>query len=431
MTIYTIADAMTGLIEAVVFFILLETFCTRRDLIPSWVYSIGVIILTALINISNMIFLSGILNALGMTLSFFAVSFLYNGKIQLRAIISLLTFTIIGIMEIIVLFSITTIYGITVSEAVDIPSYRLLGIIISKTLIVVLANALRVKFQKRNFRLGTPYWILFVFIFSISIVTVFLIFKLSYDIKSEYMYNLSIICSFGLLFSTFFALYLYERLAKQAETIRNQERYEEHLKMQVKHLDETVAAQNQLRKFKHDFSNHVIGINSYLEEKDFDGAKKYVNSLSEFISSDKNIINTGNTALDAIINAKKTIAESKNIEFIAKLQIPTNISVDPADICTIFGNALDNAIEACEKISDENKNITLILTQQKNNMFCKITNTISSQTIPITKTSKPDKENHGFGIENIKNSLKKYNCVPDISYSDKEFILKFIIFTKE
>lgn len=431
MTIYTIADAMTGLIEAIVFFILLDTFSMRKTTIPSWIYGIGVIFLTALINISNMIFSSGIMNAVGMSLSCFAVSFLYNGKIPFKAVASVLTIAFIGIIEIIVLFSITAIYDITVSEAVDIPSYRLLGIIISKTLTLVLANILRVSFKKRNFHIGTSYWILFVLIFSTSIVTVFLIFKLSYDIESTYMYNLSILCSFGLLFSTFFALYLYERLAKQSETIRNQKRYEEHLKMQVKHLDEMVAAQNQLRKFKHDFSNHVIGINSYLDEKDFDGAKKYVNSLSGFIDSDKNTIITGNTPLDAIINTKKTIAESKNIEFATKIQIPPELPIDPVDISVIFGNALDNAIEACDRVNSAERIISLTLTKQNENIFCKIVNSSPEPKKSAFKTSKADKENHGFGLENIKGTLAKYNSEPNISYSNNEFTLKFIIFTED
>ena len=61
------------------------------------------------------------------------------------------------------------------------------------------------------------------------------------------MYNLSVLCSFGLLFSTFFVLYLYEHLAEQSEIIHNQQKYEQHLKEQVKHLDEILVAQKQLK----------------------------------------------------------------------------------------------------------------------------------------------------------------------------------------
>lgn len=431
MTIYTIADILTCFIEAITMFLLYETFCKKRENFSPRIYGMSVFASTALIYLSNTLFSFGILNAVGMFVAFFAVSFLFKGKLPIKILIPFLVIVLIGIMEILALFIITTIYGITVSETVDIPSYRLLGIIISKTLTLFLANILRVKFKKRNFHIGTSYWILFVLIFSTSIVTVFLIFKLSYDIESTYMYNLSILCSFGLLFSTFFALYLYERLAKQSETIRNQERYEEHLKMQVKHLDEMVAAQNQLRKFKHDFSNHVIGINSYLDEKDFDGAKKYVNSLSGFIDSDKNTIITGNTPLDAIINTKKTIAESKNIEFATKIQIPPELPIDPVDISVIFGNALDNAIEACDRVNSAERTISLTLTKQNENIFCKIVNSSPEPQKSVFKTSKADKENHGFGLENIKGTLAKYNSEPNISYSNNEFTLKFIIFTEE
>ena len=62
------------------------------------------------------------------------------------------------------------------------------------------------------------------------------------------MYNAAILSSLGLLFSTFFALYLYEHLGRQAETIRNQQQYEQNLKMQLKNLDEILITQRQIKK---------------------------------------------------------------------------------------------------------------------------------------------------------------------------------------
>ena len=76
MTIYTFATILTGLIDAVMVFLLLGTFCAKRENIPVWVYWIGIILLTTLINLSNTVFNYGILNAVGMSAAFFIVSFL-------------------------------------------------------------------------------------------------------------------------------------------------------------------------------------------------------------------------------------------------------------------------------------------------------------------------------------------------------------------
>ena len=244
------------------------------------------------------------------------------------------------------------------------------------------------------------------------------------------MYNVSIICSFGLMLSTFFALYLYEHLTRQAEIIQNQKQYEYHLKEQIKHLDEIVVTQNQIKKFKHDFLNYEIGLKSYLESKDCDGAISYLNSLSDNFGNSENIIETGNAALDAILSAKKAIAESKGILFTTQIQIPKKLDVEAIDMCIIFGNAIDNAIEACEKIKDKSKKIDLTLICQDKRVFCKITNTIAERPNNIFKTSKSDTQNHGFGLDNIKTSLAKYNSEPTITQTNDEFIIKFIIFTK-
>ena len=99
-------------------------------------------------------------------------------------------------------------------------------------------------------------------------------------------------------------------------------------------------------------------------------------------------------------------------------------------MCIIFGNAVDNAIEACERIKDGNKKIDLTLICQDKRIFCRIANTTAERQKGIFKTSKPDKQNHGFGLDNIKTTLAKYNSEPMITQIDNEFVLKFIIFTK-
>lgn len=63
------------------------------------------------------------------------------------------------------------------------------------------------------------------------------------------------------------------------------------------------------------------------------------------------VVDTGNPALDAIISAKQAVVAQKGIAFHYQLQIPKQLPIAPEDICVIFGNALDNAIEACEHVT--------------------------------------------------------------------------------
>lgn len=431
MTISTVINVLTGLIEAVMVFLLFDTFCTKRENIPIWIYWIGVAFLTILINLSNTVFNYGILNAVGMSGAFFMVSFLYKGNIPAKIIMSVLSFLLFSIIEIMVMFGIALIFNVTANNVVHISTYRLLGIIVSKTLALLIVSIIRLKYKNKSSILKPTDWILFLIIFSTSIVTVFLIFRLSFNIDSEFMYNLSVLCSLGLLFSTFFALYMYEHLAKQAETIRNQEQYEQQLKIQLKHLDEILVTQKQIKQFKHDFNNYTIGLQAYIDNNDLCGANKYIQSLKGSFKSGGDILETGNTALDAILNTKIAIAKSKGITVDTKIQIPEMLAVDPIDICIIFGNSLDNAIEAIGRINNADKKISITILCKDEALFCRIANSSPKSGNRLLKTSKADKPNHGFGLENMKASLAKYNAVPSIEWTDTEFVLKFVIFIRE
>ena len=103
----------------------------------------------------------------------------------------------------------------------------------------------------------------------------------------------------------------------------------------------------------------------------------------------------------------------------------------PEDVCVIFGNALDNAIEACGKVKTADKHIDVVMIQQEDEVFCKITNTTVAPIQSTLKTTKADKENHGFGLLNIKRALEKYDSEPIIETTDHQFTLLFTLFLNE
>lgn len=431
MTIYEIAELLTGFIESAMMFMLYETFCSRRDEIPKWVYGAGVIVLTLIINISNCIFNTNFFNILCMMIACFAVSFLYKGLFPIRIIISVLSYLLMGIIELFVLYGITLIYGVSVSDVINSDSLKLLGIIVSKFLSFFSISIVHTKFKRNSAKFGMLYWVILIMMYVFITATVFLLFKLSYNIEKNYLFNISIFCSFGLFFVTVLAMYFYEYLAKQTEIIKNQEHYEMYLKTQLKHLDDILIAQKQIKKFKHDFNNYTIGLKAYIKEGDYRQAVAYVNELENKFNRGKGAIETGNTALDAILSTKIAIAESKGIIVDTKIQIPEDLSINPIDICIIFGNALDNSIEACERAKATDKRIKITIVCKDKAILCKIVNT-APKNEPITLgTSKKNKQNHGFGLENIKTALAKYNANPTIERTETEFTLKFVIFINE
>ena len=392
MIIYTIANLLTGFIEALMMFMLCEAFFKRKPGMPLWAYVLGVLAITVIIDTSNIVFSYSILNGAIMICAFFALTFLYVTKPAIGIIIAVLNNAIAVTFEMVTMYTIILVFNITVTEAIDIPEYKLLGIILSKMLALIATNILRLKYKNRTVHNSASYWLMFFLTFVTSAATVLLIFELTYRTEKAKMYNFSVICSYGLLFSAFFVLYLYEHLSKQEETIRVQQQYEQNLKMELRHFDEMAVAQRQLKKFKHDFKNYVIGLPPLEEQKRIVGA------------------------------------DSKNIGFNTRIQIPENLNINSADLCVIFGNALDNAIEACERTKRADAVIDVDIAYNANVLFCKIINTSPLPEENKRKTAKTDKFNHGFGLENIKTALSKYHSEPAITHIGDTFTLSFIVF---
>lgn len=400
MIIYTIANLLTGFIEALMMFMLCEAFFKRKPGMPLWAYVLGVLAITVIIDTSNIVFSYSILNGAIMICAFFALTFLYVTKPAIGIIIAVLNNAIAVTFEMVTMYTIILVFNITVTEAIDIPEYKLLGIILSKMLALIATNILRLKYKNRTVHNSASYWLMFFLTFVTSAATVLLIFELTYRTEKAKMYNFSVICSYGLLFSAFFVLYLYEHLSKQEETIRVQQQYEQNLKMELRHFDEMAVAQRQLKKFKHDFKNYVIGLGAYIDQNNVPGASEYLDSMKEKFAPGNTIIETGNPALDAMLSTKKAVANSKNIDFNTRIQIPENLNINSADLCVIFGNALDNAIEACERTKRADAVIDLDITYNANVLYCRIINTSPLPEENKRKTSKTDKFNHGFGLEN-------------------------------
>ena len=180
MMIYNIAEALTGIVESIMIFIFYETFLIKRTNLPKWVYGIGLVVLAVIINISNLLFNFETINVIIVLLSFFAASFLYKGKISVKIIISFFGLLLISIAEVLILFAVTLIYDVTVSEVISIPAYRLAGIVVSKMTALIFVNSIRLKLKTSSLYTGTSFWILFLIMFVSSTATVFLIFKMSF-----------------------------------------------------------------------------------------------------------------------------------------------------------------------------------------------------------------------------------------------------------
>ncbi len=138
------------------------------------------------------------------------------------------------------------------------------------------------------------------------------------------------------------------RIQSQNEIIKNK------LDMQYSHYLSVQKSHMKVKKLYHDINNHIYCIEN-LKNNNRE-INEYVNSLKNEIKEFKSIYNTGNIILDIIINEKSDICIKKGIKFICDINFSKVNFIKPIDVSSIFANILDNAIEACDKIHDENIN---------------------------------------------------------------------------
>jgi len=198
------------------------------------------------------------------------------------------------------------------------------------------------------------------------------------------------------------------------------------IEIQLRHYDKLNKYSKELREFRHDYKNHIHCINSLLKANQIEMAKKYLSQISFNRSVQDEMYHSGNLIVDSILSDKNDVLNEIGGEIVFKGKISDQFR--PIDISTIFFNALDNAIEAVEKLDKKNDDINIEVTGILiNNMQ----NIIISNTSPYPhnyrKTSKPDKINHGFGLTNINRTVTGLNGEMIISQQYPKFVLEVFL----
>lgn len=196
------------------------------------------------------------------------------------------------------------------------------------------------------------------------------------------------------------------------------------LDSQLLHNEEILKSNNDIRRFRHDYINNVFALSILIDQNKIEEAKEYLAKMNNIPALTGVSFATGNHLADAIISSKAGIAQEKGIRIECEGTIPSQ-GISNNDICTILANALDNAI--CATPENSNSPITIISFEQSNGVIIKISNPVD-KFVEIKnnriKTSKKDKSNHGFGIENIKAVAKEYNGFVNLTCDNDLFIIE-------
>lgn len=197
---------------------------------------------------------------------------------------------------------------------------------------------------------------------------------------------------------------------------------EKQVEQQVEHYKKINKLTDDLREFRHDYKNHMICLQSLLNNKQYDEALSYVKSITNQEILDSNKFFSGNQIADAILTDKNELAQKNNCKIIFDGSVSDEISV--SNLCTILSNTLDNSIEACSKIdSDETQIIDVKCVASELIQIIRISNP-NLDNNAVTETSKADRKNHGFGLSNIRRTVERMDGQMIISSQYPTFVLE-------
>lgn len=196
------------------------------------------------------------------------------------------------------------------------------------------------------------------------------------------------------------------------------------LNMQKHYYEYLENREIDTKKFRHDLKNHMKILSNYAREEDYEGFNEYLEKINIKISNFGKLITIHNKVADAIISQYWEEAVERGINMSVKGMMPENCDIEPYDICTIFSNLLSNAIEASREA--KKKNICISCRYDDKNIIIRVKNTFNNVGQFYDgeyKTNKKDKNNHGFGIKNIRDCIKKYNGYLNIQIENEEFVV--------
>jgi len=211
---------------------------------------------------------------------------------------------------------------------------------------------------------------------------------------------------FGIvLLVVFAACVLVIRVFLPRQIVKELERYQNTLI--GRQFEEIRNTYREMRGWRHDYKNHMQVLKIYVENRQWEECMEYIAQMNQDLSEVDHVIKTGNVMADAIVNSKVSLAKAKNIQLDVTVKIPGELPVSDVEFCVLFGNLMDNAIEACEKIADEEERfIRIFIGLFKKQFYISITNA-TNQKKRVQKYYSLKGEGHGFGLYRIDKIIKE------------------------
>lgn len=250
-----------------------------------------------------------------------------------------------------------------------------------------------------------------VLVFISSVVNCCFITILSMEIDSikSRLMCISIIASIVLTY--YFMLYMIERISFLVKKQQEDEVYIEEMRYKEIYYAEAEKRNAYVNRLKHDLENRLLGLHHLIVAGDTETLLEQIAALGRELRQLDEDSYSVNPSVDTILRSKLGRAKSEGMKVDTQIHIPKRMQVEYGDIGVLYGNLLDNAIEACQKVPDTERFISVENKYVSGRLLLVITNSKENGTNKHLKTTKQDTYTHGYGIASVRRVVEKYNGV--------------------
>lgn len=367
---------------------------------------------------------NSIAGMLGFLLLAFAVSMVYAGNWKNKFALSVLLFLISGLSEMGVGMVLALQAPGSVANMKSDTLFYFQGMFISKLVELIIVKVIGRLRNKHVYALKLRTWFGIMLIPITNIIITYELYDIAYqssDMRNKLRLFFIFLC---MLATTAVAFHLFENELKIVERNVRLDMLEKQIANEQAYYKDIARTQTELQKTAHDMKNALLAVLGTVSDGNAPAAEGKLRDMLQVATDSLQTVYTGRATVDAMLNVKARRMREKHIRFEPICFLRKEMALDDIDFCIFLGNALDNAIEACEKLPEEKRYIQLKLLESDGTLSCSIENPTDG-ALPENgaRTTKRDRRRHGFGLENMREIVRKNGGEMETRSADGKFVL--------
>lgn len=358
-------------------------------------------------------------------LSIFFLSSLLFGASWISAFYSALLFCVINVIVDYTISCLMLLFGLQSDTLEVFGNNRVLYIVLDKLvqlfLIYLVIRLSKIKKSPNSLIEAVPLLLSQIF----SIFVCYFLYLAVRDQAAQLTWTF-IIGAAGILYINIVIFIYIERIKEVGEMRRQNELADLQYQLKVDYFNQIKEDQANTRALWHDIRKYLNTMNELINRNDIENARECISQAAELFDGLGNVVDVGNTIVSAVLNASIQKARRMNIKTDLDIRVRPDLDISAADLSVIIGNTVDNAIEACRVLEEDQRRISIQLIQKAVLLYYKISNPYRKRDSRFEREEK-DAKLHGYGLKNVRRCIDKYNGTMNITAGGTHFTVSIHI----